>query len=100
MSNSRKSRRTEAGFDVRIIRKDRDLGDCWRSLSQTIAMCEDVETDPKTTLDEKRSFGHLKIQAIGILNKVLESVDLAKDLEDVKKELAELRKAEGLRKVA
>lgn len=100
MSNSRKTRRTEDGFDVHIIRKNRDLADCWRSLSQTIAMCEDVETDPQTTLDEKRSFGHLKIQAVGILKKIFESVDLAAELEKIKEELAELKQSEGLRKVA
>jgi len=77
-----------------------DLDDLHLELTRTIKIQAAIEDDPKTTIAEKNAAGHLKVQAAGVLTKLLQAVETDRKVDQVLKRLAELKQSEGLRKVA
>ncbi len=87
---------------VRIpnVRTSGDFDDLQRRVWQVIQMCWTVVRSEHTTLEEKRQFGHLLSQTAGTYTRLLEGLDLKRELEALRSELAELRTAGAdLRKV-
>lgn len=99
MANSTKETIRKAGLRIPKVRKSGDLSDLQRRLWQTIEMCWTVIRSEKTTLEEKRQFGHLLGQTAGSYTRLCETLNLKDELESIKKELEDLRKVDGLRKV-